>query len=240
MILSRCKPDLPLEQAGDHDNVTHLRHADRTRHLRILEALIFTSTEPVSAADLGRSLPEGCNVQGLLGELQGLYAGRGINLVQVAGKWTFRSAPDLADVLRTESVERRKLSRAAMETLGIIAYHQPVTRGEIEDIRGVSLSKGTLDTLMELGWVRMRGRRRTPGRPVTYGTTETFLIHFGLNSLSDLPGLAELKGAGLLDAALPPDFDIPLPGEEDSLAADEDPLEDGFEHALELELAQES
>ncbi len=232
--------DAPV--AGDVDgdvasgNVTHLRQADRTEHLRIVEAVIFASSEPVAAADLARNLPEGCNVDGLIGELQGLYAGRGVNLVRVAGKWTFRTAPDLASALQVDAVERRKLSRAAMETLGIIAYHQPVTRGEIEEIRGVSLSKGTLDTLMELGWVKMRGRRRTPGRPVTYGTTEGFLVHFGLDSLADLPGVSELKGAGLLDAGLPPDFDIPLPAEGDALAPDEDPIEDGFEPALEMHL----
>ena len=139
-----------------------------------------------------------------------------------------RTADDLGYILRRETVEQRKLSKAAMETLAIIAYHQPVTRAEIEDIRGVAISKGTLDMLLDIGWVKMRGRRKTPGRPVTYGTTEAFLSHFGLNEVSDLPGLQELKGAGLLDANLPPGFDIPMPRSGDELTPNEEPL-DGTE-----------
>ena len=164
-------------------------------------------------------------------ELQRQYEPRGVNLVRVAGKWQFRTANDLAFLLRKQAVEERKLSRAAIETLAIIAYHQPVTRAEIEDIRGVMVSKGTIDSLMEVGWVRIRGRRRTPGRPVTYGATEAFLTHFGLESISDLPGMDELKAAGFLDAVPPSSFTVPNPT--DALAADEDPYE-GEEEELDL------
>jgi segregation and condensation protein B len=141
--------------------------------------------------------------------------------VNVAGKWQFRTAPDLAFLLRREKPEQRRLSRAAIETLAIIAYHQPVTRAEIEDIRGVALSKGTLDALMEVGWIKIRGRKRTPGRPVTYGTTDSFLVHFGLESVSHLPGVDELKAAGFLEALPPSGLDVPSPSDE--LAPDEDP-----------------
>ena len=195
--------------------------------LRILEALLFVAAGPLPVKDLAAALPEGSDVSALLGELQRAYASRGVNLVQVAGKWTFRTAEDLGHLMRHDTVEPRRLSRAALETLAIIAYHQPVTRAEVEDVRGVAMSRGTLDQLLEIGWVRMRGRRRSPGRPVTYGTTDSFLVHFGLNAITDLPGLSELKGAGLLDSNLPPDFDIPVPRTESDLAADEDPLDDG-------------
>lgn len=210
------------------DNVTRFPRADRNQHLRIVEAVLFATAVPVDAAHLASFLPEGTDVAGLLADLQANYANRGVNLVEVAGKWLFRTSDDLGYILRREKVEERKLSKAAMETLAIIAYHQPVTRAEIEDIRGVAISKGTLDMLLEIGWVRMRGRRKTPGRPVTYGTTDAFLSHFGLNEVSDLPGLQELKGAGLLDANLPPGFDIPMPKSGDELTADEEPL-DGTE-----------
>jgi segregation and condensation protein B len=165
-------------------------------------------------------------VRALLEELQSLYAGRGVNLVRVAGKWAFRTADDLSFLLEKQAVEQRRLSRAALETLAIIAYHQPVTRAEIEEIRGVSTSKGTIDVLLETGWIKMRGRRRAPGRPVTYGTTEAFLTHFGFDSIQDLPGLNELKGAGLLDSNLPPGFSMPSPDDAPELREDEDPLED--------------
>ena len=155
------------------------------------------------------------------------YAPRGVNLVSVSGKWTFRTATDLAWLLSKESVETRKLSRAAIETLAIIAYHQPVTRTEIEEIRGVSTSKGSLDVLLQTSWIRPRGRRKAPGRPVTYGTTEAFLSHFGLDGVGDLPGLDELKGSGLLDGRLPPGFSVPLPSDDPALRDDEDPLEPG-------------
>jgi segregation and condensation protein B len=194
------------------------------RYLRIIEALLFASAEPLAASDLAPHLGEGIDAEPLLVLLQQHYAGRGVNLVRRADKWTFRTAEDLGFLLRREQTETRPLSRAALETLAIIAYHQPATRAEVEEVRGVATGKGTLDLLMEAGWVRMRGRRRTPGRPVTYGTTEAFLDHFGLEGLSDLPGLEELKGAGLLSGRLPPNMQIPLPFD-GPLREDEDPLD---------------
>ncbi|MCV0425484.1 MAG: SMC-Scp complex subunit ScpB [Roseibium sp.] len=194
---------------------------------RMIEALLFASSEPLSLEELTLRAPDGTDVLGLLEELQKLYAPRGVNLVKLAGKWCFRTAEDLAYLMHRNVEEQRKLSRAALETLAIIAYHQPVTRAEIEEIRGVSTSKGTLDVLLETTWIRMRGRRRTPGRPVTYGTTEQFLVHFGLENVKDLPGLEELKGAGLLDSAVPASFHVPTPSDEVALTEDEDPLEDG-------------
>ena len=200
---------------------------ERRQSLRMVEALLFASAEPLSADAIAGRLPEGTDVAGLLREVQAAYAERGVNLVQVAGKWMFRTAGDLSFLLSREAVEQKKLSRAALETLAIIAYHQPVTRADIEEIRGVATSKGTLDVLMETGWVRMRGRRRAPGRPVTYGVTETFLAHFGLDSVADLPGADELKAAGLLDSRVPANFAMPEPNMSDGLTADEDPLEEG-------------
>jgi segregation and condensation protein B len=208
---------------------------EMAQQLRIVEALLFAAAKPLSEDELAGCLPEGCDVSMLITELKRLYAPRGVNLVSVAGKWTFRTADDLSFLLRREAVEQKRLSRAAIETLAIIAYHQPVTRADIEEVRGVAISKGTLDQLMEIGWVRLRGRRRTPGRPVTYGTTQAFLEHFGINEVTDLPGLTELKDAGLLDANLPPDFIVPAPKGGDALAADEDPLADD-EPALPLEM----
>jgi segregation and condensation protein B len=194
---------------------------------RMVEALIFASSEPVDAMALAERLPKGTNVAACIAELQKDYATRGVNLVRVAGKWMFRTAEDLAFLLSREAHESRRLSRAALETLAIIAYHQPVTRAEMEAIRGVSMSRGTLDVLLETGWIRMRGRRRTPGRPVTYGTTEAFLAHFGLENVQDLPGLEDLKGAGLLEGQIPAGFHVPLPSDDPNLGADEDPLEPG-------------
>jgi segregation and condensation protein B len=199
-------------------------------HLRIVEALLFASEEPIEEQTLAKALPAGADTRGLLSELQAQYKTRGVNLVKVAGKWQFRTASDLAFLLRKQAVEERKLSRAAIETLAIIAYHQPVTRAEIEDIRGVMVSKGTVDALMEAGWVRIRGRRRTPGRPVTYGTTDAFLTHFGLENVGDLPGMDELKAAGFLDSVPPSSFSVPSPS--DALAADEDPYEGEAESDL--------
>lgn len=167
--------------------------------IRIVEALLFASDKPLSSIALAECLPEGANPDLLLRELQVRYVKRGVNLVEVSGKWMFQTAPDLAFLLRKEVAEERRLSRAAVETLAIISYHQPVTRAQVEEIRGVSLSKGILDVLMAANWVRLRGRRRTPGRPMTYGTTDHFLVHFGLNDIKDLPGLGELKAAGFLD-----------------------------------------
>ena len=196
-----------------------------TEPLRIVEALLFAASEPLEARQLSAGLPPGADVPALLAELARLYAGRGVNLVQVAGKWAFRTAADLGYLLEKSEQKEKRLSRAALETLAILAYHQPVTRAEIEDIRGVATSKGTLDVLLETGWIRLRGRRRAPGRPVTYGTTGAFLQHFGLDTLADLPGAAELKGAGLLDSSLPPGFKIPDSRLLASLQADELPLE---------------
>ncbi len=194
---------------------------------RLVEALIFASAEPVSEAALLAELPRGVDLDGILAGLVADYRGRGVELARVAEKWMFRTAPDLAARLRRETVEPRKLGRAALETLAIIAYHQPVTRAEVEQVRGVSMSKGTLDVLLETGWVKMRGRRRTPGRPVTWGTTEAFLVHFGLEAIRDLPGLDELKGAGLLEGQIPAGFHVPMPDDGPGLAPDEDPLEEG-------------
>ncbi len=197
---------------------------DRAEGLRILEALLFAAEAPLDEKVLASRLPSGIDVHALLQQLQREYAPRGVNLVRVGGKWTLRTATDLAWLLTHESTVTRKLSRAAIETLAIVAYHQPVTRAEVEEIRGVSTSKGTLDVLLETGWIRLRGRRKAPGRPVTYGTTEEFLSHFGLDALTDLPGLDELKGAGLVDAAMPADFAVPVPSDDPALRDDEEPL----------------
>jgi segregation and condensation protein B len=172
---------------------------DHFLQLRILEAMLFAAAEPVDERVLRDRMPEGADVKGLLEELRGLYANRGIHLLSIGKGWAFRTAEDLAPYLRVENVVSRRMSRAAVETLAIIAYHQPITRAEIEEMRGVALSRGTLDLLLEVGWIRPRGRRRTAGRPVTWGTSESFLDHFGLESVDTLPGVEELKAAGLLD-----------------------------------------
>jgi segregation and condensation protein B len=170
------------------------------QHRRMVEAILFASENPLSVEEITERVGEGVDVLAHIEALRESYATSGVNLVMVAGKFMFRTAEDLAFLLRREVDEPRKLSRAAVETMAIIAYHQPVTRAEIEEIRGVSISKGTLDVLMEAGWARMMGRKRTPGRPVTYGTTEDFLVHFGIETIKDLPGVQELKAAGLLDS----------------------------------------
>ncbi|MGE0769339.1 MAG: SMC-Scp complex subunit ScpB [Hyphomicrobiaceae bacterium] len=208
------------------DNIASLPSADRGDNLRIVEALLFAAPEPLDEAFLSGHLQSGVDVRALLVELQGFYAGRGVNLVRVASKWAFRTAGDLAYLLEKHAVEEKRLSRAALETLAIIAYHQPVTRAEIEEIRGVETSKGTIDILLETGWVRPRGRRRAPGKPLTFGTTEGFLNHFGLESVKELPGLADLKSAGLLDATLPPGSQVPQPTDVAALMPDELPLEE--------------
>ena len=190
---------------------------------RTAEALIFASATAVSVNYLVERLPAGTDVEAILRALQAFYAGRGVNLVSIDGHWAFRTASDLSFALRRDEHEVRKLSRAALEVLAIIAYHQPVTRAEIEDIRGVQTSKGTLDVLLEAGWVRFRGRRRTPGRPVTFGTTRDFLDHFGLEEIRDLPGIEELKAAGMLSGRIPANLAMPNPRDED-LGADEDPI----------------
>jgi segregation and condensation protein B len=215
--LKRHDPDDLEDRPGDP------RHEEA---LRIAEALLFAAPAPMSLAGLAAHLPASTDVEAVLADLMRLYAGRGVNLVRVAGGWAFRTAADLAYVLVGGAPEPQKLSRAAMETLAIVAYHQPTTRAEIEEIRGVSVSKGTLDTLIETGWVRLRGRRRSPGRPVTYGTTPAFLAHFGLDAIGDLPGLDELKGLGFLEGRLPPGLDVPMPSDDTLLREDEDPLDE--------------
>jgi segregation and condensation protein B len=199
----------------------------RPDHLRLIEALLFAAAVPVDEKTLKARLPEDVDIKSCMAALQAEYAPRGVNLVKIGGKWTFRTATDLSWLLTKEAVVPRKLSRAATETLAVIAYHQPVTRAEVEEIRGVVMSKGTFDVLMETGWIRPRGRRKAPGRPITYGTTETFLSHFGLEGLDGLPGLDELKGSGLLDGRLPPGFAVPAPSDDPALREDEDPLEPG-------------
>jgi len=194
-----------------------------TDEARTVEALVFASAAPVSVAYLSERLPQGTDVEAILRALRAFYSTRGVNLVPVEGHWAFRTASDLSFALRRDEHEVRKLSRAALEVLAIIAYHQPVTRAEIEDIRGVQTSKGTLDVLLEAGWVRFRGRRRTPGRPVTFGTTRDFLDHFGLEEIRDLPGLDELKAAGMLSGRIPANLSVPIPRDDD-LGADEDPI----------------
>ena len=199
----------------------------RAEELRLLEAMLFASAEPLDEKSLAERLPAGIDVHAALLRLQEEYVSRGVHLVRINGKWTFRTASDLAWLLSKETTEPRKLSRAAVETLAIIAYHQPVTRAEIEEIRGVTTSKGSVDVLLETGWIRPRGRRKSPGRPVTYGTSEAFLSHFGLDAVGDLPGLEELKGSGLFDGRLPPGFTVPMPSDDPGLREDEDPLEPG-------------
>ncbi len=191
---------------------------------RIAEALVFASSEPVAEKLISGKLPDDTPVGVVMERLAERYASRGVNLVRVGDAWAFRTAADLGFLIRRDETEVKKLSRAGLEVLSTIAYHQPVTRAEIEDVRGVATSKGTLDVLLETGWVRMRGRRRSPGRPVTYGTTMAFLDHFGLEDLRDLPGMDELKGAGLLSGRVPANFQPPLLPSGDELTEDEDPI----------------
>ncbi|MFC3693659.1 SMC-Scp complex subunit ScpB [Chenggangzhangella methanolivorans] len=211
---------------------------DRARapldHLRLVEAVLFASQAPVEERALAARLPVDADLRLLMRVLVEDYAARGVNLRRVGDAWAFRTAPDVAAALSGEAREPRKLSRAAIETLAIIAYHQPATRAEIEEIRGVATSRGTLETLLEAGFVRFRGRRRAPGRPVTFGTTAGFLDHFGLEKVSDLPGLSEMKAAGLLDARLPPGLEMPPPVDDESLRDDEEPLGDGDPFSGEL------
>ncbi|HEY4140359.1 MAG TPA: SMC-Scp complex subunit ScpB [Pseudolabrys sp.] len=205
----------------------------RPEALRLLEAMLFAAADPLDEATLKRALPDGVDIKFSLVQLQQEYATRGVNLVRVGKKWTFRTANDLSWLLTKQTIETRKLSRAAIETLAIVAYHQPVTRAEIEEIRGVQTATGTLDVLLKTGWIRPRGRRKAPGRPITYGTSEEFLSHFGLEEVADLPGLDELKGAGLLEGTMPDGFGVPMPSDDSTLRDDEDPLEPGD---LELDL----
>lgn len=208
------------------------------KHLRVLEALLFAAAEPLDEETLIGRLPLEANIPALLKALQDEYAERGVRLVEVGGRWRFETAPDLAEVLNEVRQEPRKLSQAALETLSIVAYHQPVTRAEMEEIRGVAVSKGTLDLLFELRWVRPRGRRRSPGRPLTYGTTPQFLEYFGLQGLADLPGQSDLKAAGLLDARIPPDFSVPDPSRHIEDALLEDPLDEDEAHAFHIDFME--
>lgn len=219
------------------EGLAALASIERREQIRILEAVLFASPEPQDEKRLAAHLKDVDDVGSLIEELQAMYAGRGVNLVRIAGKWAFRTAEDLSYVLERYSVEERRLSKAALETLAIIAYHQPVTRAEIEEIRGVQTSPGTIDILLEAGWIRPRGRRRAPGRPLTYGTNDAFLAHFGLDSIKDLPGLAELKASGLLDGNLPPGFSVPDPTDVAALMPDELPLEAGEEEDVQAELS---
>lgn len=222
---------IPFALDGEEEDFAASANPARRLHLaeavRMAEAIVFASAEPVSTKALAARLPEDVDVPAVMEEVRRQYEKRGVNLVRVGEAWAFRTAGDLAFLMSRDAVQQKKLSRAALEVLAIIAYHQPVTRAEIEEIRGVETSRGTLDTLMETGWIRMRGRRRTPGRPVTYGTTESFLDHFGLEEIRDLPGMDELKGAGLLSSRMPSNFAVPQPpADPDLLSDDEDPLTD--------------
>jgi segregation and condensation protein B len=203
--LARRKPELDLAERADF-LADPIGEVDRA-----VEALLFASAEPVRAQAIAARLPEGADVGGALARLKRRYVGRGVVLVEVAGGWRFQTAPDLAYLMEERREEPRKLSRAALETLAIIAYHQPCTRADIEDVRGVAVARGTLDLLMEIGWVRPGARRRSPGKPLTYRTSAAFLSHFNLATLDDLPGAQDLQAQGLLDARLPPDFEIPRP-----------------------------
>jgi segregation and condensation protein B len=212
--------EAPMSESGGEP-------AARPEELRLLEALLFAAAEPLDEATLAKQLADGANVKEALAALQAEYAPRGVNLVRIGRKWMFRTAADLSWLLTKETTETRKLSRAATETLAIISYHQPVTRAEIEEIRGVQTAAGTLDVLLKTGWIRPRGRRKAPGRPITYGTTEAFLSNFGLEEIGDLPGLEELKGSGLIEGSLPTGFGVPIPSDDTTLRDDEDPLDPG-------------
>jgi segregation and condensation protein B len=212
----------PSDGHGNPAERLHLAEA-----VRMAEAIVFASAEPVSDRALAERLPGETDIAAVMAELQSIYEKRGVNLVRVGDGWAFRTAADLSFLMSREAVQQKKLSRAALEVLAIIAYHQPVTRAEMEEIRGVETAKGTLDVLMETGWIKIRGRRKTPGRPVTYGTTNGFLDHFGLEEIRDLPGMDDLKGAGLLSARMPSNFSVPMPpANTDELTDGEDPLTD--------------
>lgn len=205
-----------------------------SEHLRMVEALLFAAEEPLSLEEIQERMPKEADVEAHIETIRRFYSGRGVNLVSAGDRWFFRTAPDLSFLLRKEVEQTKKLSRAGTETLAIIAYHQPVTRAEIEELRGVSLWRGTLDILLETGWVKPVGRRRTPGRPVTYGTTSEFLVHFGLSSIDDLPGIEELKAAGLLDSV-----DKALARMQEELAAAEKKRR-AEQAQLEMEVAEET
>jgi len=228
VVVAEAVEMLTVAAAAPPSQVTDAMSSDHVQHLRLLEALLFAGTQALDEKELAERLPNDADLPRLLADLAELYANRGINLVKVAGGYAFRTAPDLSEKLKIERPVTRKLSRASVETLAIIAFHQPVTRAEIEQVRGVGLSKGTLDLLFEQNWIKPMGRRRAPGKPVTWGTTDFFLEHFGLSSLDDLPGHEEMRAAGLLDPrAQPPIFrpeepDLPLEPTEDEAV---EPLE---------------
>ena len=224
---------------GESDEALARNEAAVAEASRIVEALLFAAPEPLDETELKRRIDESVNLDDVLEGLRAHYSGRGVNLTRAGKKWFFRTSGDLSWILAREQIDEKKLSRAALETLAIIAYHQPTTRAEIEEIRGVAISKGTLDVLLETGWVRLRGRRKAPGRPITYGTTDAFLMHFGLEQISDLPGLEELKGAGLFDGKLPKGFGVPQPSDDIALREDEDPLEDDLPSLLDMDFPEE-
>lgn len=219
-------PEAVTEQVAEQD-------ADRVRQFsedfRILEALLFATAEPVTERMIAERLNEGADVPALLEELKSVYEGRGVELLQANSRWSFRTAPDVSERLKLEKLVPRKLSRAAIETLAIISYHQPVTRSEIEEIRGVAVSSGTLDILLEEGWIKPRGRKQVPGRPVMWGTTNSFLDHFGLESIQDLPGIDELRAAGLLDSRQGVAAYATRGDGEDTLLFDTDDSDEAFE-----------
>jgi segregation and condensation protein B len=225
-----------MSKTGKHKEHKE-KDSQRADHLRLLEALLFASAAPVDEANIRLRLPKSADIPSLLAEIEAHYRGRGVNLVKVAGGWTMRTASDLGPRLKLEQKVQRKLSRAAIETLAIVAYHQPVTRAEIEDIRGVVVSTGTLDVLMESSWIAPKGRRETPGRPVTWVTTEAFLQHFGLNEIGDLPGMEELRAAGLIGAR--PEFALPETGHLAELPLNRPEDESEADRAEEAEAAEE-
>lgn len=215
--IARAKPEFDLVERAD------LAHDPAPAIDRMVEALLFVSDTPMTAQALLERLPEGADIGGALARLKRRYVGRGVVLNEIAGGWRFQTAPDLGHLLEAQREAPKKLSRAGLETLAIIAYHQPCTRSDIEDVRGVAVARGTLDVLMEMGWVRTGPRRQTPGRPLTYRTSAAFLSHFNLARLDDLPGKADLQAQGLLDARLPPDFEIPRPMDSDDRDEDGGP-----------------
>ena len=228
-------PDTPVADAmkriedAFQDGGERARAERSAEALRAAEALLFAGGEPITAKALGEKLGPGVDVAAVLMRLKADYAGRGVQLVETGGAWRFQSAPDLGGLFAETKEQPKRLPKAALETLAVIAYHQPVTRAEIEDIRGVTLSRGSMELLLELGWIRPRGRRRSPGRPLTFGTTDAFLSQFGLASLDALPGKDDLKGLGLLDPRAAGQIEVPRPSDEQ--APDEEPLSDGDDAA---------
>jgi segregation and condensation protein B len=226
-VNENVEPQAMEDHDGDISSDNNDAEAVTREAMRMAEALVFASSQPVTEKALADRLPDGVNVRRVMEALVQLYEIRGVNLVHIDNAWAFRTAGDLSFLMQREQVQQRKLSRAALEVLAIIAYHQPVTRAEMEEIRGVETSKGTLDVLLETSWIKLRGRRKTPGRPVTYGTTLEFMDHFGLGEIRDLPGMEELKAAGLLSARMPAGFSVPMPSiDPDALTDDEEELGD--------------